>query len=141
MINRVLFFLRSDSWLSRSIYLFIIIIACVITLWHKLDDILILDSAFFSLIVRSFEHADLSTWYRLFTLPNGHDMQYRPLGFMGYYFFMGEFFNHNILSYKILSVLTFSITSYLIFRIIFIWSRSVLLSFLLIIFISFSEFI
>jgi len=141
MINNIILFFRSNSVISRSFIFFIIMILCTAAIWGELPEALFFDSSYFSIMAKNFDNADLSTWHRFFTLPNSHDTQYRPLGFIGYFFLMGKFFNHNILPYKLLAVSAFSVTSFLIFRMVYIWNHSLFLSFLVLIFICFTKLI
>jgi hypothetical protein len=83
------------------------------------------------------ETARFEFWIHLFTEPNAWDIQYRPLGFFGFYYFARTFFGVAIWKYHAFSIFILSLWSLLIFRITYrftnsnVWSAFAVLAFAL----------
>jgi len=69
------------------------------------------DTAVF-LPLRNFPDVDtVQYWCHIFTHPNGHEGQYRPLGFFAYFYLLGNIFGTNLLLWRLLSLGIISATA------------------------------
>ncbi|MFN8370920.1 MAG: hypothetical protein U0T83_09895 [Bacteriovoracaceae bacterium] len=63
--------------------------------------------------VKNLPHVNSIDYFKhIFTNFSGHAGQYRPLGFFGYFYILGQLFDSNFILYSLVSLIIFTLTAY-----------------------------
>lgn len=101
--------------LKKSLFQFyILFLCCLMNFYWIFQYGKIGDSVIFNTVKNLPEVNSWSYFWHILTHSNGFSLQYRPLGFFGYYYFMGNVFGDAVIPYYILSLVFLTLIAQLV---------------------------